>query len=66
MKFVSRMKLNGRRISEIQIVQEISDMIHGTGSRPYSIPVAIVKMLEISRDTKITQNIILKTKNATI
>jgi len=40
------MRLNGRKTSEIQIVQEISDMIHGTGSRPYPIPVTeVAKML---------------------
>jgi hypothetical protein len=33
------MRLNGKKTSEVQIVQEISDMIHGTGSRPYPIPI---------------------------
>ena len=52
MKFVPRMRLNGRRTSEIQIVQEISDMIHGNGSRPYPIPVTqVTKMLRVSRGT---------------
>jgi len=35
------MRLNGKRSSEIQILQEISDMIHGTGTRPYPIPIII-------------------------
>jgi len=52
MKFVPRMRLNGRRTTEIQILQEISDMIHGTGSRPYPIPITeVAKMLGVSRGT---------------
>jgi len=46
------MRLNGKRSSEIQILQEISDMIHGTGSRPYPIPITeVAKMLGVTRGT---------------
>ena len=52
MDFVPRLRLNGKRTSEIQIVQKISDMIHGNGSRPYPIPITeVAKMLGISRGT---------------
>ncbi|HJJ23543.1 MAG TPA: hypothetical protein OQH54_07525 [Nitrosopumilus sp.] len=48
MKFVPRMRLNGRKTSEIKIVQEISDMIQGMGSRPYPIPITeVAKMPSI-------------------
>jgi len=52
MKFVPRMRLNGKRVSETQIVQEISDMVYGTGSRPYPIPMTeVAKMLGVCRKT---------------
>lgn len=52
MKFSPRIRLNGKRPSETQVLQEISDMIHGTGSRPYPLPITeIAKMLGVSRAT---------------
>jgi len=52
MSFTPRIRLNGRRTSEIQIVQEISAMIHGTGSRPYPMSITeVAKMLEVCRKT---------------
>jgi len=46
------MRLNGKKSSEIQILQEISAMIHGTGSRPYPIPITeVAKMLGVTRKT---------------
>jgi len=50
LSFTPRMRLNGKKSSEIQILQEISDMIHGTGSRPYPIPITeVAKMLGVTR-----------------
>lgn len=52
MKFAPRIRLNGKRPSENQVLQEISDMVHGTGSRPYPIPITeVAKMLGVSRAT---------------
>jgi DNA-binding NtrC family response regulator len=52
MKFTPRLRLHGKKASETQIMQEISEMIHGTGSRPCPIPMTeVAKMLGVCRKT---------------
>ena len=52
MKFTPRMHLHSKKASETQIIQEISEMINGTGSRPYPLPITeVAKMLGVCRKT---------------
>ena len=61
MKFIPRMRLDGKKVSETQINQEISDMVYGTGSRPYLIPMTeVAKMLGVCR--KIVYNYMKRMK----
>jgi len=51
-KFTPKVRLHGKKASESQIIQEISNMIHGTGSRPYPIPITeVAKNLGVCRKT---------------
>lgn len=47
-----RIKLKKRRATEDQIINEIHSLLHGNGSRPYSLSVTeTAKILKVSRDT---------------
>jgi len=52
MRFVPRICLRGRRASEEKIAQEISDLLHGEGVRPYPLSVTeTAKLLGVCRST---------------
>jgi len=52
MRFVPRVKLRGRRPTEEKIAQEISDLLHGEGARPYPLSVTeTAKLLGVCRTT---------------
>jgi len=52
MRFIPRLKIQGKRATIQQIEKEISELIYGKDNRPYPIPVSeIAKMLGISRST---------------
>ncbi len=52
MRFIPRIKLNGRRAAEEQITQEISSLIHGKSVRPYPLSVTeTAKILGVCRTT---------------
>ena len=52
MRFVPRVRLRGRRSTEEKITQEISDLLHGKGSRPYPLSVTeTAKLLGVCRST---------------
>ena len=52
MRFIPRIKLNGRRAAEEQITQEISSLIHGKSVRPYPLSVTeTAKLLGVCRGT---------------
>ena len=52
MSFIPRIKLRGRRATEEKITQEVSDLLHGNGTRPYPLSVTeTAKLLGVCRST---------------
>jgi len=51
-KFIPRIRLYGKRTTEEQITQEIFNLLHGNGQRPYPLSVAeIAKIFDVNRNT---------------
>ena len=52
MRFVPRICLRGKRSSEEQIAQEISDLLYGKSARPYPLSVSeTARLLGVCRST---------------
>lgn len=52
MRFVPRIHINGRRTSEEQVTQEITNLLYGNGVRPYPLSVSeTAKLLGVTRGT---------------
>ena len=52
MRFIPRIRLYGKKTTEEQITQEIFNLLHGNGQRPYPLSVAeIAKIFDVNRNT---------------